>query len=73
MDSLREIDFRISNLEFSLPYLRAMNLLKQYWQEITVAAIFVAATVYLITFFKKSSKGEHACGSSDCKCETHKK
>jgi hypothetical protein len=50
-----------------------MNLLKQYWQEIAVAAIFVAATFYLITFFKKSSKGEHACGTNDCKCETHKK
>jgi hypothetical protein len=50
-----------------------MNFLETYWQEIAVAAIFVAATFYLITFFKKSSKGEHACGSGDCKCDTNKK
>lgn len=50
-----------------------LNLLLTYWQEITVAAIVVAATIYLFTFFKKSTKGEHACGSAHCKCDTHKK
>jgi len=49
-----------------------VNFLHQYWQEITVAAIFIAATGYVFTFFKKSSKGEHACGSGDCKCEPRK-
>jgi hypothetical protein len=68
-----DFEFRFSILEFSSPYLRAMNFLETYWQEIAVAAIFVAATFYLITFFKKSSKGEHACGSGDCKCDTNKK
>jgi len=72
---ISNFSFRISDLEFriSSPYLRGMNFLETYWQEITVAAIFVAATVYLIAFFKKSSKGQHACGSGDCKCDSNKK
>jgi hypothetical protein len=38
------------------------------WQYFVVGALFIAAIVYIVKTFTKSSKGE-SCASGACKCE----
>ncbi len=41
--------------------------MKESVQWVLVGAIFTAAVIYIINWFRKSSKGEHSCGDCDVK------